>query len=176
MKIGTLVTLLYRASPGPVSATSRLVSLEPFGIVGEAALDCPIPAHSRGRAAPPRPKWGRARLLERLVAPGSERSVNGRGSPTPTPGSELLADEAKVVGRFEVGNPVVEETDAVRLAKAIQLVEPDGPWRNRSPKSLKKSSNPPGVYSSMMRAGSDPAFHMVWGSGEASAPSCPASP
>src|SRR4029434_5232318 len=37
-----------------------------------------------------------------------------------------------------------------------------GPWRNRSPKSLKKSSNPPGVYTSMMRAGSGPAFHMVW--------------
>src|SRR5215475_3046880 len=45
----------------------------------------------------------------------------------PTPGSELFADEAQVVGRFEVGNPVVEETDAMRLAKAIQLVEPDRP-------------------------------------------------
>ena len=60
---------------------------------------------------------------------------------------ELLADEAQVVGRFEVGNPVVEETYAVRPAKAIQFVEPDRPWRSRSPKSLKKSSNPPSVVS-----------------------------
>jgi hypothetical protein len=44
-----------------------------------------------------------------------------------TPGSKLLADEAQVVGRFEIGNPVVEEADAVRLAKAIQFVEPDRP-------------------------------------------------
>src|SRR5512144_2024714 len=41
--------------------------------------------------------------------------------------SALLADEAQVVGRFEVGNPVVEKTDTVRLAKAIQFVEPDRP-------------------------------------------------
>ena len=75
----------------------------------------------------------------------------------------LLADDAQVVGRFELGDPVVEELDAVRFAQAIQFVEPDGPWRNRSPKSLKKSSNPPGVYTSMRRAGSGPAFHMVWG-------------
>jgi hypothetical protein len=45
----------------------------------------------------------------------------------PTPGSELHADDAQVVGRFEVGNPVVEETDTVRFAKAIQFVEPDRP-------------------------------------------------
>jgi hypothetical protein len=38
-----------------------------------------------------------------------------------------FADEAQVVGRFELGNPVVEETDAVRLTKAIQFVEPDRP-------------------------------------------------
>jgi hypothetical protein len=40
---------------------------------------------------------------------------------------KLLADDAQVVGRFEVGNPVVEETDTVRPAKAIQFVEPDRP-------------------------------------------------
>lgn len=66
--------------------------------------------------------------------------------------SELLADDAQVVGRFEVGNPVVEETDTVRLAKTIQFVEPDRPLAPPL-SSLKKSSNPPGVYSSMMRAG-----------------------
>ena len=43
------------------------------------------------------------------------------------PAAELLADEAQVVGRFEVRNPVVEETNAVRLAKVIQFVEPDRP-------------------------------------------------
>jgi hypothetical protein len=40
---------------------------------------------------------------------------------------ELLADDAQVVGRLEVGNPVVEETDAVRPAKAVQFIEPDRP-------------------------------------------------
>ena len=40
---------------------------------------------------------------------------------------ELLADDAQVVSRFEVGNPVVEETDTVRPAKAIQFAEPDRP-------------------------------------------------
>jgi len=39
---------------------------------------------------------------------------------------ELLADDAQVVGRFEVGNPVVEETDTMWLAQPIQFVEPDG--------------------------------------------------
>jgi hypothetical protein len=39
----------------------------------------------------------------------------------------LLADDTHVVGRLEVGDPVVEETDTVRLAKAIQFVEPDRP-------------------------------------------------
>ena len=77
--------------------------------------------------------------------------------------ADVLADNTQVVGGFEVLGPVIEEADAVRLAKLIQFVEPIGPWRSRSPKSLKKSSNPPGVYSSMMRAGSGPAFHMVWG-------------
>jgi hypothetical protein len=40
----------------------------------------------------------------------------------------------------------------VRLAKAIQFVESDRPLAQALSKSLKKSSNPPGVYSSMMRA------------------------
>src|SRR5262249_44265185 len=58
---------------------------------------------------------------------GRVRPWNGRWirNHNPNPGSELLADEAQVVSRFEVGNPVVEKTDAVRLAKAIQFVEPD---------------------------------------------------
>ena len=51
----------------------------------------------------------------RLKAPG--RKALGRCAP------ELLADEAQVVGRLEVGDPVVEEADAVRLAKAIQFIE-----------------------------------------------------
>ena len=78
--------------------------------------------------------------------------MNGRWVCNPNPGPELPADEAQVVGRFEVANPVVEETDAVRLAKAIQFVESDRPLAPALSKSLKKSSNPPGVYSSMMRA------------------------
>ncbi|MET0888111.1 MAG: hypothetical protein ABWX92_16865 [Mycetocola sp.] len=77
--------------------------------------------------------------------------------------ADLLADNTQVVFGFEVLDPVIEEADAVPLAKLIQFVEPDRPWRSRSPKSLKKSSNPPGVCSSTRRAGSGPAFHMVWG-------------
>ncbi len=38
----------------------------------------------------------------------------------------LLADDAQVVGGFELGDPVVEEFDAVRFAQAIQFVESDG--------------------------------------------------
>lgn len=41
--------------------------------------------------------------------------------------SELLSHNAQVVGGFEVWDPVVEEADAVRLAEAIQLVDPDRP-------------------------------------------------
>jgi hypothetical protein len=67
---------------------------------------------------------GESRLFERLVS-RDRNVVNGRWVRNPTPGSELLADEAQVVSRLEVGNPVVEEPDAVRLAKAIQFVEPD---------------------------------------------------
>src|SRR6202008_2515345 len=37
----------------------------------------------------------------------------------------LLADYAEVVGRFQIGDPVVEKWDAVRRAEAIQFVEPD---------------------------------------------------
>jgi hypothetical protein len=40
-------------------------------------------------------------------------------------GSHLLADDAQVVGRFELSDPIVEELDAVRPAQAIQFVEPD---------------------------------------------------
>ena len=38
---------------------------------------------------------------------------------------DLLADNAQVVFGFEVLDPVIEEADAVRLAKLIQFVEPD---------------------------------------------------
>ena len=80
-----------------------------------------------------------------------------------TPGSELLADEAQVVGRFEVGNPVVEETDAVRPTKAIQFVEPDRPLAQALSEVLEQELEPTCVYTSMMRAGSGPTFHIVWG-------------
>jgi hypothetical protein len=41
---------------------------------------------------------------------------------------------------------------------------------------LKNSSNPPGVYTSIRRAGSGPAFHMVWGTRRGFITQQPASP
>jgi len=52
----------------------------------------------------------------------------------------------RAVGGLDVGDPVVEEADGVRFAEGVQLVEPDRLLAHRSPKSSKKSSNPPGVY------------------------------
>ena len=37
--------------------------------------------------------------------------------------ADLLTDNTQVVGGFEVLGPVIEEADAVRLAKLIQFVE-----------------------------------------------------
>ena len=54
--------------------------------------------------------------------------VSSDESPSPSnPSLGLFADDPQVIGGFQVGNPVVEEPDAVRLAKAIQFLEPDRP-------------------------------------------------
>src|SRR5262245_30239565 len=62
---------------------------------------------------------------------------------TPTPGAELLADEAQVVGRFEVGNPVVEEPDTMRRTQAIQFVKPDRPSAQALAEVLEEALEPP---------------------------------